>query len=80
MFDKGIMLLGRSLCQRLEPVGIMCHAVLIGPLLHTLCHGIGDAPVERSSIVDHIDKFLIHITLQILVHLGACEHILTEIL
>ena len=36
MFYEAVMLFGRSLSQRLEPVGVMTCAIVDGPLLHTL--------------------------------------------
>ena len=80
MLDKCIMFLGCSLRKRLEPVGIVCHTILFSPLLHALCHGIGNTSVERCAIVNHVDEFLIDITLQVFVHLGAVEYILAKVL
>ena len=78
MLDKGIVLLCRSLCQRLEPVSIVCDTILVGPLLHACCHCIGNAAVELCTVVDNINKFVIHFRRKIFVHLLTVEHFLTE--
>ena len=74
------MLLGRALGQRLEPVGIVGHAVLLGPLHHTCCHGIGDITLQARAVVDDVDHLLVDILRQVLVHLLTVEDLLSEIL
>ena len=80
MFDKGIMFLGGAFGQGLEPMGVVCHTILLGPLSHARGHGIGDGAVEGCSIVDNVNHLLVHVTLQILIHFRACEDFLSEIL
>ena len=46
VFDEGVVLLGCALGQRLEPVGVVGHTILYGPLLDASCHGVGDGTVE----------------------------------
>ena len=80
MLDEGVVLLGGALGQRLEPVCVMRHTVFLGPLLHAGGHGVGHRAVERRAIVYHVGEAGVHVLGQILVHLGACEHVLAEIL
>ena len=42
MLHEGIMLLGSTFCQWLEPVSIMCYPVFLSPELHAGSHGISD--------------------------------------
>ena len=79
MLDEGIVLLGCASCQGLEPVGVMGHSVLLGPLLHSGCHGVGDGAVKRSSVVHHVDELGVDICWQIFVHLRTVEYVLSEI-
>ena len=80
MFDKGIVLFGRSLGQGLEPVSVVGHAVLLGPLLHARSHSVGYGAVELGAVVHHIYQLAIYIGRQVLEHLGTVEHQLSEIL
>ena len=80
MLDEGVVLLSGAFGKGLEPVGIVGHAILVGPLLHAFGHGVGDGTVERGTIVDHVDQLLVDISGKILVHLGAVEHFLSKIL
>ena len=61
MLDEGIVLLGSTFCQWLEPVGVVGYAILVSPLLDAFGYGVGDVTVETSSVVDDIYQFLIDI-------------------
>ena len=76
MLDEGVMLLCCTFCQGLEPVGVVRRTVFLCPLLHALCHGIGDGTVQTCSVVDDIHQLLIDVNRQVFVHLRAVEHIL----
>ena len=80
MLHEGIVLLGSTFCQWLEPVSIMRYPVFLSPELHAGSHGISDGTVQTSTIIYYIDEFLVHIRWQILVHLLAVEYILGEVL
>ena len=80
MFYESIMLLSGTFRERLEPVGVVRHTILVRPLLHSLRHLIGDGTIETRTIVYNVDEFLVSVFLQVLVHLLAIEHILAEIL
>ena len=80
MLDEGIVLLGCSLGEWLEPVCVVCHAILVSPLLDALCYCVSDRTVESSAVVDNINEFLIDITWKILVHFCTVEYVLSEIL
>ena len=79
MLDEGVVLLGSTLGEGLEPVGVVGGAHLLGPVLHAVGHGIGDAAVEACPVVDDIDEFVIHVCWQVLTHLLAVEHVLAEV-
>ena len=78
MLDKSIMLLSGTLCQRLEPVRIVCDTILVSPLLHACCYCVGNAAVELCTVVDDIDELVIHFRRKIFVHLLTVEHFLAE--
>ena len=80
VFDECIVLLGRALGQRLEPVGVVGHALLVGPLLHAFGHGVGDGAVEPRTVVDDIDELFVDVARKILIHLLAVEHVFSKIL
>ena len=80
MLNKRVVLLGSTLSQRLEPVCIVCYAILRGPLLHTLSHSIGYGTVETCSVVHYVNHLLVHVLRQVLVHLLTVEDLLAEIL
>lgn len=61
MLDEGIVLLGSTFCQWLEPVSVVGYAILVSPLLDAFGYGVGDVTVETSSVVDDIHQFLIDI-------------------
>ena len=78
MLDECVVLLGSTFGERLEPVRVVCHSVLVGPLLHAFCHGVGYRTVEPAAVVDDVDEFLIDIARQVFVHLRTVEHVLSE--
>ena len=63
VLHKAVVLLGCAFRQWLKPVGIVGHAQLHCPFLHTLCHGIGYRQVERSTVVYHVAHLLINSTI-----------------
>ena len=79
VLHEGIMLLGRTLGERLEPVGVVGDAHLLGPLLHPFGDGVGDGTVETGTVVDDVDEFVIHFCGQVFVHFFAVEHVLAEV-
>ena len=40
MLDEGIVLLGSTFCQWLEPVGVVGNAILVSPLLDAFGYGV----------------------------------------
>ena len=80
MTDERVVLLGGTFRQRLEPMGIVCHAILLSPQHHACCHSVGHMTVELCAIVDHIYHLLINVLWQILVHFLAVEDVLAKIL
>ena len=79
MLDKGIVLFGGAFGEGLEPVGIVCHTVFLGPLPDAGSHTVGNRAVETCAIVNHVNQFVINVSRQIFVHLGTVEHILSVI-
>ena len=45
-------------------MSIVCHTILICPLLDTLSHSVGDRTVESGAIVDNVYQFLVDITFE----------------
>ena len=80
MLDEGVVFLSRAFRERLEPVGVVRHSVLHSPLLHSLCHRIGNGTVEPCAVVHYVDELFINVARKILIHLGAVEHVFSEIL
>ena len=80
VLNKGIMLFGCAFREGLEPVGVVGDTILVGPLLHAFCHSVGNAAVQRGTVVDNVDEFLVDICGKILVHLSPIEHFLSEVL
>ena len=78
MLDEGIVLLGSTFCQWLEPVGVVGYAILVSPLLDAFGYGVGDVTVETCSVVNDVYQFLIDICREILVHLLSVEYLLSE--
>ena len=80
MLYKGIMFFSRTLCQRMEPVGVVGSSLFQGPFLHACSHSIGYFAIEGSTVVDTVDQFLINLFRQILKHLCPVEDQLAIIL
>ena len=80
VLDERVVLLGGTLGQRLEPVCIVRHAILYGPLLHAGSHSVGHVAVEACTVVDDVDHLLVHVLRQVLVHLLTVEDLLSKIL
>ena len=80
MLHEGIVLFGSTFGQWLEPVCIMSYSIFLSPKLHAGSHSISDGTIQTSTIVYHIDEFLVHIRRKILVHLLAVEYILGKVL
>ena len=78
MFDESIVLLGCAFGKRLEPVCVVCHTVLVSPLLDALSYSVGYGTIQTSAVVDNVDELFINVARKILVHLGAVENVLTE--
>jgi len=78
MLDEGIVLLGSTLSQWLEPVSVVCYPVLVSPLLDAFGYGVGNVSVETCAIVDDVNEFLVNVGRKILVHLLAVENFLTK--
>ena len=77
--DKGVVLLGSAVCERLEPVGDMRHIVLQRPFLHAGGHLVSYSQVERKPFVDAVYKSIIGLGFKITTHLLAGEHKLAEV-
>ena len=80
MLHEGVVLLGSTLGQRLEPVCVVGHAHLHSPLLHACCHGVGYRAVQSCTIVHHVNHGVVDFLRQVLIHLLTCEDVLAEIL
>ena len=80
VFHKSIVLFGSTFGQRMEPVRIVGRPHFHRPFLHTCGNLVGYAAVQRSSVVNHIRQFGIHLARQIAEHLLLVEYILGKIL
>ena len=80
MLYEGVVLFCSSLGEWLEPVGVVCNAILVSPLLDAFGNSVSDRAVESSTVVDNVNEFLIDITWKVLVHFCTVEHVLSEIL
>ena len=73
VIDQGVVLLGRSFRQGLEPVGNMGYTVLDGPLLHAAGHAVRGFAVQGFAAFDAGEKGLEAICIKIFAHLFAVE-------
>ena len=80
VFHKSIVLFGSTFGQRMKPVRIVGRPHFNRPFLHTCGNLVGYAAVQRSSVVNHIRQFGIHLARQIAEHLLLVEYILGKIL
>ncbi len=71
--DEGVMLLGGDAGEGLEPVGEVGGAVLQGPLLHRVSHGVGDAQVYGLAVVDGLTQLLVYGLGQAFLHVCVGE-------
>ena len=77
VFEEGIVLLGSSLRQGLEPVGHVGGPHLHGPLLHALSDFVGRLHIERHAVSQCLTVLLISAGGEILEHLRAVEDVLS---
>ena len=75
---KGIVLLGSTLGQRLEPVGIVRAAHLLSPLLHAGSHRVSYRTVQRRTVIHHVNHLVVDVLWQVLIHLLAVEHVFAK--
>ncbi len=61
-------------------MGVVCHPVLRGPLLHAGSHGVGHLALEASPILNDVNHLHVHVLGQVLVHFLTVEDLLSEIL
>ena len=78
VLHEGVMLLGCTLGKRLEPVCVVCHAVLVSPLLDAFGDSVSNRAVETCSVVDYVDKLFIDVAREILIHFRTVENVLAE--
>ena len=79
MLNKGVMLLGCAFSKRLEPMCVVCHAILLSPLHDAFGHSVGHGPFQTGAVVHHIHHLLIDIFWKILIHLLTIEDMLAEV-
>ena len=77
-FKERIVLLGRSARERLEPMRVVCCAVVDGPLLHPRSHLLGIFPIDPYAALDGSHYRLESIFGQILAHRIFVKHIFPE--
>ena len=66
--DKGVMLFGGDTGQGLEPMGEMGRALLDRPILHGICHAVGDGGIEILTAGNGLAQRLINVLGQSLTH------------
>jgi len=69
VFNKGIVLLGRTIGQGMKPMGVMGRPVLERPRLHPLGHLVSHLPVNRRAPLYGRHHRLVSLPAQILLHL-----------
>ena len=78
--DQGVVFLGSTLGQGLEPVGDVGHAVLHRPFFHAAGHAVGGLAVKGVSALDAVKQGVEAFSIKILAHLLAVEHEFAEVL
>ena len=76
MLNEGIMLLGSSIGERLEPVSTMGHTKFHSPLLHTVGNLVGCLTIEWGTIVYDIKHLGVGVFVKILGHLCFIKDVL----
>ena len=76
---KGIVLLGRTARQRLEPVGIVVGSVLEGPLPHAGGDAVGHLARQRRAVLHRVEQRRIGLLVEVFAHGFATEDLLPEI-
>ena len=79
VFDESVVLLGRSLGQRMEPVCVVGGTHFDRPFLHADGNGIGWFSVEWSAVVDTVRDSSICFFSKVFEHLRPVEYVLPEI-
>ena len=79
VIHKGVVLFGSSFGKGLKPVSNVGYTVSQSPSFHTGSHVIGGFAVEGFSVVDAVDKRIVSLDIEILMHFFAVEHQLAEI-
>ena len=80
VFHEGVVFFGCSFGQWLEPVCAVGGSHFHCPLLHSLCHVVGDAQGKHSAFLDDLAQLLIGLEGEILEHFLLVEHILAKVL
>ena len=80
MLHEGVVLLGSTFRQGLEPVCVVCDAHLQGPLLHAGSYCVGYRAVQAGTVIHHVNHLVVDVFRQVFVHLLTIEHILAKIL
>ena len=79
VFEEGVVLFGGTSRQRLEPVGIMCSALIHSPLLHSRCDFGSDLAREGGAVVHRVEHSLVGLFVEIATHCGAVENLRAEV-
>ena len=66
--DKRIMLFGSESVQGLEPVGVVCGALLDRPLFHFMCDDICGIQIQIAALIDDFFQFCVNLLRQTLLH------------
>ena len=77
VLDESVVLLGRSVGQRLEPVRVMRDPFAQGPHPHAGGNVVGDLAVDRYPVVDRVGQGLVGLLGKILTHRFPVEDVLS---
>ena len=72
--NEAVVLLGGDAGHRLEPMRVVRCTFFNRPVLHGICHSIGDRDVEVLAVVDGLSQRLVNVLRQSLAHDVVVKH------
>ena len=78
--EESVVLLRRTACERLEPVGEMRGTAVHRPFADADSHAAGYLTMDGTAVVHVVEKLRQYLLVNILFHPLACEHIAGKII